>query len=488
MREELLKLKPKKWLCHCCGKWHDWNLEERLIEIGEKNPIFLVCPEKKFIKTPEEKLCTKLYISEKEINCTITISCKNTIKYCVPKIPISELKEKYNDIGKLECIYKEYLDDSFDCYRCRYKRNCLYNDNSDIIDIGMYKIGFLFDEEDTNFSNIEDVEVKPTITENTEKKNEVKPTITENLERKIEVKPTINKKSEEKNESKLTISKKSEENIESKKEKQHDKKEKKATINNNIFNMKNVGFGLNKDENIASTIMGIAIKKNDSWRIFNKEEKQITDYENTKIGNFPIFIIPTIELKVGDVIKEDEEYYFITKAGDNEIEATSAITGVVRNIIPVKNFLGFEVYAKVMAITDQISLNAEKDMKQLAIILAMLGKNADNGEKQMNQFLPILLLNNKENDIGDMERMLLMISIMNNSIGNEENASNLMMNYFMMSLLMEKKSKKNKKGKKSKKNKKDKKNRNKDEVGVDDFTVDLNEEKMKILIQIHLKS
>lgn len=151
MREELLKLKPKKWLCPCCLKWHDWNLEERLIEIGEKNSVFLICPENKFIKNQGEKLCTKLYISEQEINCTTTIPCKNTIKHYIPKIPISELKERYNNIRKIECIYRGHLDDSFDCYMCQDRRKCLYSSNSDIIGIGIYKIGFLFDKEDINF-------------------------------------------------------------------------------------------------------------------------------------------------------------------------------------------------------------------------------------------------------------------------------------------------------------------------------------------------
>ena len=59
---------------------------------------------------------------------------------------------------------------------------------------------------------------------------------------------------------------------------------------NNIFNM-NMEFGPNKDENIASTLMGIAVKNGDSWRIYDKKKKEITDVGDMQLGNLPIFIL-----------------------------------------------------------------------------------------------------------------------------------------------------------------------------------------------------
>ena len=72
---------------------------------------------------------------------------------------------------------------------------------------------------------------------------------------------------------------------------------------NNIFNL-NMEFGPNKDENIASTLMGIAVKNGDSWRIYDKEKKVITDIGDMQLGNFPIFILPTTKLSEGDLIRD----------------------------------------------------------------------------------------------------------------------------------------------------------------------------------------
>ncbi len=168
------------------------------------------------------------------------------------------------------------------------------------------------------------------------------------------------------------------------------KEDKPMKNNNNPFNI-NFEFGPNEDSNLASTLMGVAVKNSDdSWRIYDKIKGEITDVGNLQLGNFPLFILPSMKLEVGDLIKDAGEYYYVTKV-DTQNQMVSVSTGEIKNIVPMKNILGFNVYAKVIAITDSLNLG-ELTGEKLAI-MAMCGQGGDNSG--MNQMLPLLLLKDK---------------------------------------------------------------------------------------------
>lgn len=124
----------------------------------------------------------------------------------------------------------------------------------------------------------------------------------------------------------------------------------------NIFNL-SMEMGPNTDENIASTIMGIAIKNGENWRIYDKESKEIIDIGNMPIESLPICIIPTVELKEGDLIKDGGEYYFVLKVNKRFTKTLCARTGEIKNIIPIKNILGVSCYSKVIDFNDFIRLS-----------------------------------------------------------------------------------------------------------------------------------
>ena len=187
-------------------------------------------------------------------------------------------------------------------------------------------------------------------------------------------------------------------------------KEDTTMANNNIFNM-NVEFGPNKDENIASTIMGIAVKNGDSWRIYDKEKKVITDLGNMQLGNFPIFIIPTTKLTKGDLIKDAGEYYFVNKVQEGSTQTLCAKTGEIKTVIPIKNVLGFSCYSKVIALSDSLNIGDDFDVEKLAIMSAICGQSDENSS-QMNQLLPLMLLKDKFGGDDDTMKLILMSSMM----------------------------------------------------------------------------
>lgn len=201
---------------------------------------------------------------------------------------------------------------------------------------------------------------------------------------------------------------------------------------NNIFNM-NMEFGPSKDENIASTLMGVAVKNGDSWRIYDKKKKEITDVGDMQLGNLPIFILPTTKLNEGDLIKDAGEYYFVIKVAKGSTQTLCAKTGEVKTVIPIKNVLGFSCYSKVIALSDSINMGDDFDVEKLAIMSAMCGQSGEDGG-QMNQLLPLMLFKDKLSGNDDMMKVLLMTSMM--SVPAEGGDQNGTMNQLLPLMLL----------------------------------------------------
>lgn len=199
--------------------------------------------------------------------------------------------------------------------------------------------------------------------------------------------------------------------------------------NNNFFNV-NMEFGPNKDENIASTLMGVAVKNGENWRIYDKKKKSITDVGNIQIGNLPIFIMPALELEEGDLIKEEGEYYFVTNFNNGETETLSAKTGEIKRVIPIKNILGFSFYSKVITLNDELDINEELDTETLLLMSSMMSSTGAN-ENQMNQMLPFIMLKDKIGKKDNMMKMLLMSSMMSSTYA-DENQMNQMLPFLML--------------------------------------------------------
>ena len=248
-----------------------------------------------------------------------------------------------------------------------------------------------------------------------------------------------------------------------------------ATMANNFFNM-NMEFGPNKDENIASTLMGVAVKNGDSWRLYDKKKKEITDVGDMQLGNLPIFILPTTKLSEGDLIKDAGEYYFVMKVDAGSTQTLCAKTGEMKTVIPIKNVLGFSCYSKVIALSDSINMGGDFDVEKLAIMSTMCGQTGENGGQinllpliafkdkfdgeddtmklllissmmsapaegddqnaTMNQLLPLMLFKDKLGGDDDMMKMMLMSSMMS---GNMAGNNYPVMSYLMLDMFMGKK-------------------------------------------------
>lgn len=394
--KRILQLTPKRILCPLCGEWHDWE-GKTLQSYDEANSYEYECNDvtvsiwvdEDHIHIYADSPCDKLN-SEIDVDADL-----RDMEYDgtdpVIKIPFS--LEADEIICESECEDCEYCD----C--CNF---ATIGDNRDD------------DEDEYNFE----------------------------LEFKFEFASRyFNKYSEAAREEKLRQQREAEEAQRQEelarqtKSKTTNQVKEETTMANNFFNM-NMEFGPNKDENIASTLMGVAVKNGDSWRIYDKKTKQITDIGDMQLGNLPIFILPTTKLSEGDLIKDAGEYYFVMKVAAGSTQTLCAKTGEMKTVIPIKNVLGFSCYSKVIALSDSFNMGDDFDVEKLAIMSAMCGQSGEDGG-QMNQLLPLMLFKDKLGGDDDMMKMMLMSSMM--SAPAEDGDQNATMNQLLPLMLLKEK-------------------------------------------------
>lgn len=197
--------------------------------------------------------------------------------------------------------------------------------------------------------------------------------------------------------------------------------EKKGSNEMNMFG--NIEFGISKDTNIASTLLGVAVKGSaGGWRIYDKDKKSITDVGDFKPGEFPVYVVPAKTLKVGDLVKRDGSYLYVTElVKDGGVKGVAVDTGIVEEIVPVQNLLGMSLYTKVVSIMDGV-MDDDADMTKLMMLSACAGGKAGD----MNQMLPLLLLKGDKKADGEEggssdKKLMKMVMLMAGCSGGDQN-------------------------------------------------------------------
>ncbi len=397
--KRILRLTPKRIFCPLCGKWHDWHGKAlQSYETGD-DPYLYDC----------NGVCIQIWCNNDSIWILSDVICDKLNTWI--DIGVSCLEMEYDGdapiikipftLNSYDIICKSECEDCENCDCCNFVKIGENRNNGE--DEYKFDVEFKF-EFASRYFNEYSKEIREKLRQNRE---------TEKVKHQEEL------VKQGKVESKTT-----------------DQIKEETTMANNIFNM-NVEFGPNTDKNIASTLMGVAVKNGDSWRIFDKKKKEITDVGDMQLGNLPIFILPTTKLSEGDLIKDAGEYYFVMKVESGSTQTLCAKTGEMKTVIPIKNILGFSCYSKVIALSESIITDWEFDIDKLAMMSAMYGQNGENGN-QMNQLLPLMLFKDKNGGDNEMEKMLkmmLMSSMMSASANDGNPNGNI--NQFVPFLLLE---------------------------------------------------
>ena len=414
MEKELLNLTPKRFLCPYCGEWHEWNGRH---ELGyHDSSSYKASFECSNAPSGCNKGDYRIYFYRDYLYYTTERMCRRANQAMNGKIPISSIVEDPDrPIVTFDVAFTSDSDvGRYECSDCRYKEQCNCVRLGDKGDNRHMTITFGFEFEQSDYNK------HSRFAQLARKERELQ-------ERENAVKGK--EQSLQKRESALRTRELEQQQRQAEQSAQQEIKE-ETTMANNFFNM-NMEFGPNKDENIASTLMGIAVKNGDSWRIYDKKTKQITDIGDMQLGNLPIFILPTTKLSEGDLIKDAGEYYFVMKVDAGSTQTLCAKTGEIKTVIPIKNVLGFSCYSKVIALSDSINMGGDFDVEKLAIMSTMCGQPGQNN--QMNQLLPLMLFKDKLDGDDDMMNMMLMSYMM--SAPAEDGDQNTTMNQLLPLML-----------------------------------------------------
>ena len=400
MDGRLLKLPLKRYKCLHCGEWHECTKSHELGWYSERQSLFLDCPEDSYTIRR-----FNVYFAKGYCNYFVRFECAMERKLLHGKIPIESILESSHE-PRVTFVAPFWSKESCDFCKMSQVCNPLYSYDG-------CTFGFEFSSEDYN-KLVKPAQLARKEHELQERENALKgkEQSLQECESALSTRELKQQQRQEEKSTQLEI-------------------EEDATMANNIFNM-NMEFGPNKDKNIASTLMGVAVKNGGSWRIYDKKKKELTDVGDMQLGNLPIFILPTTELNEGDLIKDAGEYYFVMKVAKGSTQTLCAKTGEMKTVIPIKNVLGFSCYSKIIALSDSINMGDDFDVEKLAIMSAMCGQTGEDGG-QMNQLLPLMLFKDKLGGDEDRMKMMLMSSMMG---GNMAGKNNPVMSYLMLDMLM----------------------------------------------------
>lgn len=185
-----------------------------------------------------------------------------------------------------------------------------------------------------------------------------------------------------------------------------------------LFGM-NFELGMSKDRNIASTLMGVAVRnpENGNWYVFDSIKHTRTNIADMKMGDFPVFLLPAQTLAVGDLTKMDGKYYYVQAIDQNYITLLGAADGIVRQLLPSESLIpGMNFYTKVVAFDTKTFIDPRsKENVSGNIIAAMclmqwkdggsefsLDNVDDNSFNGLGKFLPILMASGGAGGLGNM--------------------------------------------------------------------------------------
>ena len=504
MRKELLKLKPKQYLCPYCGNWHRWENPHSLDYFNANAPAELADPSKadSSIDAPLYlRECVRrrftiwfddkyFHITTDEICWQYHIQFDDDEEIPKEKLLIDDFEEIANEA---KVVYKVFVRLSrpvrdVACVLCPFYMECKAEKSiAKSVDWKMLQFAFGFEFDRDEFNKImgiqeeeeeefEDDEQPSSENENVLEADEPEQHEPGNFTGKQEEEeefeddeqpssenanvPEVDEPEQHEPENFTGQQEEEEEGLEDDEqpssenanvpeveapeqqpEKINTRKVRKAIMDatNNRFN-DNFEFGLNKDENIASTLMSVAVKCNNTWRLFDKEKKELIDVRNMRLGIFPIYIVPTNKLEEGDLIKDKGEYYFVIEVTDGSAQTMCAKTGEMQTIESSKNALGSNYYSKVINLSGYyLDIDDDLDIEKMAIIssmmLALTEDGSQNPSESMNQSLPLLLLKDNGSSDDEMIKLALMHSMMPTLTENDRQDSNASMKKLLPLLL-----------------------------------------------------
>lgn len=175
------------------------------------------------------------------------------------------------------------------------------------------------------------------------------------------------------------------------------------TVMDNLFG--NLGFGKLRGDRFKLSMNGIAVAQKDTGKyvVYNKDNNEFVDATNTLFDiKDALFILPAVEVSVGDTILHENKPYFIVDT-TNEIKAVSYDDCTQTVLIPKSTMFGIKYFTKVFSMFgDNFASTGDLFSNPMMLMALMEGKNSD-----LTQLMLLSSLNN--GDLGSNPMALAMM-------------------------------------------------------------------------------
>lgn len=216
---------------------------------------------------------------------------------------------------------------------------------------------------------------------------------------------------------------------------EENKEEKKVKEETNMFSNLGSSFGKIGSDQFRLSINGLAVKGKDGKYItFNPETRELVEVTTGFFDDMKdlLFLMPTTELEVGDIILHQNKPYYITVSKDNIVKGIDFEDAIESTLVPKTNVFGIKYYTKVFnclgtnnILGTDIASNPmmayalmggkDFDLSKIMMFQALSGQGKGIADFSENPIMLMALMSNEngKNDLSDFAKMQILSGLSN---------------------------------------------------------------------------
>lgn len=216
---------------------------------------------------------------------------------------------------------------------------------------------------------------------------------------------------------------------------EENKEEKKVKEETNMFSNLGSSFGKIGSDQFRLSINGLAVKGKDSKYVtFNPETRELVEVTTGFFDDMKdlLFLMPTTELEVGDIIIHQNKPYYITVSKDNVVKGIDFEDAIESTLVPKTNVFGMKYYTKVFnclgtnnILGTDIASNPmmayalmggkDFDLSKIMMFQALSGQGKGIADFSENPIMLMALMSNEngKNDLSDFAKMQILSGLSN---------------------------------------------------------------------------
>ena len=216
---------------------------------------------------------------------------------------------------------------------------------------------------------------------------------------------------------------------------EENKEEKKVKEETNMFSNLGSSFGKIGSDQFRLSINGLAVKGKDGKYItFNPETRELVEVTTGFFDDMKdlLFLMPTTELEVGDIILHQNKPYYITVSKDNVVKGIDFEDAIESTLVPKTNVFGMKYYTKVFnclgtnnILGTDIASNPmmayalmggkDFDLSKIMMFQALSGQGKGIADFSENPIMLMALMSNEngKNDLSDFAKMQILSGLSN---------------------------------------------------------------------------